>query len=138
LSKYVFFSHQELELYKEELLDKPAVLALNKIDEDLDGAAVKDILQKVRDLPGIYNVTWFIVRVNAYVPLISWLWCSMPLSTVFQLYCGGQFYWWRKPKYTMYMEKTTDLQQATDKLQTLSHHVVLSTPCHQRDPNSQH
>jgi GTPase involved in cell partitioning and DNA repair len=57
LSKYVFFSHQELELYKEELLDKPAVLALNKIDEDLDGAAVKEILQKVRDLPGIYNVT---------------------------------------------------------------------------------
>jgi hypothetical protein len=44
------------------------------------------------------------------------LWCLTPISTVFQLYRGRQFYWCIKPEYP---EKPTNLPQVTDKIYSI-------------------
>ena len=58
---------------------------------------------------GCETMEWFLMLWCCFYGLR----CLMPLSTIFQLYRGGQFYLRRKPEY---LEKTHDLSHLTDKL----------------------
>jgi hypothetical protein len=55
--------------------------------------------------------------------MVDGLWCLMPFSTIFQLYRGSQFYWWRKPQYP---EKIRPFASHWQKLSHLFSTIILN------------
>jgi hypothetical protein len=66
----------------------------------------------------LYTFTSIFLWTLDVLVIIDGLWCLTPFLTIFQLYRGGQFYWWRKPGY---LEKTTDLSPTAVK----RYHIML-------------
>jgi len=73
------------------------------------------VYNRYHDVPVNKSILVYLLLISSCRWWFDGLWCLTPLSTIFQLYRVGQFYWWRKP------EKTTDLSQLTDKL----YHIML-------------
>ena len=67
----------------------------------------------------LFKWKWYLFRTNVlFVCLFVW-WCLTPLLTIFPLYHGDQFYWWRKPE-----DPEKNHRPVASHRQTSSHNVV--------------
>ena len=69
------------------------------------------------------NNVYISLRYNFY---LAWLfvWCLTPLSTIFQLYYGGQVYWWRKSVYPQALTKFIMLYRVHLAVSEIRNHNV--------------
>ena len=115
LTCYIIFALYILILSQDEKYTEDRILRKTIINSQ--------IFTETNKMVCILTYIWFVVyayivhTVNKIDELLwDGLWRLTPLSTIFQFYRGGQFYWQRK---TEQLEKTIHLSQVTDKLYKL-------------------